>query len=77
MRVGGTATAGRYRKGREATFEFPLSRLIPMRRFLLMLLCALPDMRAVAQSKVNQRLKQELYSIYVVDQHYREMIIAS
>ena len=48
-----------------------------MSRLLLMLLCALPGMRAVAQSKVNQRLKHELDSIYVVDQHYREMIMAT
>ena len=77
MRVGGTATAGRHRKGREDTFEFTLARPIPMRRLLPMLLCALPGMRAVAQSKVNQRLKHELDSIYVVDQHYREMTMAT
>ena len=48
-----------------------------MGRLLLFFLCAFAARNAAAQSKPSPALKRELDSIFVVDQHYREMIMQS
>ena len=48
-----------------------------MGRLLLFFLCAFAARNAAAQTKPSPGLKRELDSIFVVDQHYREMIMQS
>jgi len=46
-----------------------------MHRLLLLLFCVLPSISAFAQTRLNLPLKRELDSIYVLDQHYRELLM--